>query len=133
MLLKSKSTPLAISDTLLILEDIANQKQEHFVVLTLDSGGRLINKRLVFLGTVSKTMCHPREIFAGAIVDFASTIIVSHNHPSGDSRPSTQDIATTEQLAAAGQLLGIRLQNHVIVAGKEHFSFRANGLIFPKG
>jgi DNA repair protein RadC len=56
-------------------------------------------------------------------------IIVAHNHPSGDPRPSKQDISTTQQLVAAGQILGVRLYDHVIVAGEEHYSFSANGMM----
>ncbi len=118
-----------MADILLLLADIADAKQEHFIVLTLDSGGRLISKKIVFIGTLTATLVHPREIFARAVADYAATIIVSHNHPSGDPAPSKADISTTQQLVAAGQILGVELADHIIVAGGEHFSFRANGLL----
>ena len=117
------------ADVLLLLTDIANHRQEHFVVLSLDSGRRLIAKRIVFIGTVNTVIAHPREVYAGAISDLATGIIVAHNHPSGDPNPSEQDIAATQQLIAAGQILGVTLFDHVIVAGKRHYSFRAKGMM----
>lgn len=74
-------------------------------------------------------MVHPREIFAQAVADMAVSIIVAHNHPSGVPEPSKQDIATTHQLVAAGLIMGIAIDDHVIDAGGQHFSFAANGLI----
>lgn len=120
---------LTTKDILPLLKDIANHRQEHFVVLSIDSGQRLIKKRTVFIGTVDAVIAHPREIFSGAIEDLASGIIVAHNHPSGDPTPSDQDIATTQQLVAAGQILGVRLHDHIIVSGDSHFSFRMNGML----
>ena len=121
------------ADILPLLNDIAAHRQEHFVVLSVDSGRRLITKRIVFIGTVDTVIAHPREVYAGAVADFANGIIVAHNHPSGDPTPSKQDIATTEQLVAAGQILGVKLLDHIIVAEQEYFSFREEGMIFLKG
>ncbi len=129
MLCKSPEKALNTADILKLLEDIANHRQEHFVVLSLDSGQRLITKRIVFIGTVNSVLAHPREVFAGAIADLAVSIVVAHNHPSGDPTPSKQDISMTQQFVAAGQILGVRLHDHVIVAGEEHFSFRANDML----
>lgn len=126
---KSLKKPLSTADVLLLLEDIAEAKQEHFIVMSVDSRRGLITKRIVFIGTVDAVIAHPREVFAGAIADFAVGIIVAHNHPSGDPTPSKQDINTTQQLIAAGQILGVRLYDHVIVAGDEHYSFSANGMM----
>jgi DNA repair protein RadC len=123
--------PLTTAGLLELLTKIADERQEHFVVITLDAAGRLINSRVVFIGTVTATLVHPREIFAQAIADYATGIIVSHNHPSGVAEPSREDITTTQRLVAAGQILGIGLEDHIIVAGGEHFSFAANGLILP--
>jgi DNA repair protein RadC len=120
---------LNIVDILLLLDDITNHRQEHFIVLSVDSGRRLINKRVVFIGTVDTVMAHPREVYAGAVADFATGIIVAHNHPSGDPAPSRQDIATTQQLVAAGQILGVKLLDHIIVAEESHYSFQGNGMI----
>ena len=118
-----------MTNILPLLNDIADHRQEHFIVMSVDSRRQLITKRIVFIGTVDAVVAHPREVYAGAIADFAVGIIVAHNHPSGDPTPSKQDIATTQQLIAAGQILGVRLYDHVIVAGRRHYSFSANGMI----
>ena len=123
---------LSTADILPLLKDISTDRQEHFIVLSIDSGRRLINKRVVFIGTVDTVMAHPREVYAGAVADFATGIIVAHNHPSGDPTPSKQDIATTQQLVAAGQILGVELYDHVIVAEERHYSFQAEGMILPQ-
>jgi len=120
---------ITTADILPLLRDIAHHQQEHFVVLSMDSGRKLITKRVVFIGTIDTVMAHPREIYAGAIADMAATIVVAHNHPSGDPRPSKQDVTTTQQLIAAGQILGVRLHDHIIVARQRHYSFRTNGMI----
>lgn len=121
---QKKTIPLQNrSDILPLLKDIATERQEHFVVLSLNSERCLIRKRIVFIGTVNAVIAHPREIFAGAIEDRASSIIVAHNHPSGDPTPSGQDIAATEQLMKAGEILGIELVEHLIVANDRWFSF----------
>jgi len=119
---------LNTADILPLLKDISTDRQEHFIVLSIDSGRRLINKRVVFIGTVDTVMAHPREVYAGAVADFATSIIVAHNHPSGDPTPSKQDIATTQQLIAAGQILGVKLLDHIIVAEERHYSFRGDGM-----
>ena len=120
------------ADILPLLNDIAAHRQEHFIVLSLDSGQRLIAKRIVFIGTVDAVIAHPREVYAGAVADFATGIIVAHNHPSGDPTPSKQDIATTQQLVAAGQILGVKLLDHIIVAEERHYSFQGDGMILAQ-
>lgn len=123
---------LTTADILPLLSDIAAHRQEHFVVLSVDTGRKLITKRVVFIGTIDAVIAHPREVYAGAIADMAAGIVVAHNHPSGDPTPSKQDLATTQQLIAAGQILGVRLFDHVIVAGGRHYSFSANGMILTE-
>lgn len=123
---------LNTADILPLLKDISTDRQEHFIVLSIDSGRRLINKRVVFIGTVDTVMAHPREVYAGAVADFATSIIVAHNHPSGDPTPSKQDIATTQQLIAAGQILGVKLLDHIIVAEERHYSFQGDGMILAQ-
>jgi DNA repair protein RadC len=120
---------LTTVDILPLLSDIASHRQEHFIVLSVDTGRKLITKRVVFIGTIDAVIAHPREVYAGAIADLAAGIVVAHNHPSGDPTPSKQDIAITQQLIVAGQILGVRLYDHVIVAGAEHYSFSANGMM----
>lgn len=123
--------PLKTKDFCALLEDIANLKQEHFICFSLDSARKLAARRTVFIGTATSVLAHPREVFAGAIEDRAVAIVVAHNHPSGDPHPSKADITMTQQFVAAGQILGIPLEDHIIVGGKKHFSFRKQGLIVP--
>ena len=111
------------------LEYIRTLKQEHFICMSIGSNLHVIAYHTVFIGTLDSVMANPREIFAAAIADHAWEIIVAHNHPSGDAKPSEQDIATTKQLAAAGAILGIPLRDHIIVTTDKYFSFWSKGLL----
>lgn len=111
------------------LNFIRTKKQEYFVCLSLDSAQRLIARRVVTIGLLDVSFAHPREVFAGPLKDRAAYIIVAHNHPSGIASPSKEDIKTTQQLAAAGQLLGIYLIDHVIVTATNYFSFENKRLL----
>lgn len=104
------------------LKDIRNKKQEHFVLLTLDGANRLISNTTVFQGTLNQSLVHPREIFAKAIEDRAASIIVAHNHPSGSVEPSSEDIEITNKLKEAGNLLGIRVLEHIIITRHAYWS-----------
>ena len=103
-------------DAVMQLGNIREKKQEHFVVLTLDGANRLISNTVIFQGTLNQSLVHPREIFAKAIEDRAASIIVAHNHPSGNTEPSADDIEITNKLKEAGQLLGIKVLEHIIVS-----------------
>src|ERR1700730_4075999 len=108
-----RTSPLLTNkDTLLYLNFIRPKRQEYFVCMSLDSGHRLITRRVVTIGLLDSSLIHPREVFAGPLKDRAASVIVSHNHPSGDPNPSGADISATQQLVAAGILLGIPLQDH---------------------
>jgi DNA repair protein RadC len=123
-------TPLLTGqDILARLGDLRTKTQEHFICLSLDGGQRLIAQRTITIGTLDSVQAHPREVFADAIADRAATIVIAHNHPSGDPKPSQKDITLTQQLTAAGQLLGITLRDHLILTKAEHFSFRQHHLL----
>jgi len=102
------------------LKEYAGKTQEHFVMLTLDGANRLINKHLISVGTLTASLVHPREVFAPAIADRAASIIVAHNHPSGELTPSEADKAVTQRLEEAGKLLGIDLKLHIIITKTKH-------------
>ena len=104
------------------LADIRDKKQEYFVCLTLDGANRLISKRIITIGTLTSSLVHPREVFAEAISDRAASIIVAHNHPSGNLQSSDADRQVTERLKEAGVLLGINLVDHIIVTSKDFVS-----------
>jgi len=113
------------------LEPYKAEDAECFIVITLNGGHRIINTHVVTKGLVNHTLVHPREVFRVAILDNSTAIIVAHNHPSGFLKPSTDDLNVTKRLIQAGQLIGIKVIDHVIVgyppAG--HFSFLENGLM----
>jgi DNA repair protein RadC len=125
----SKSVLFDAGDVLNRLSFIRNKRQEYFICLSLDSGGKVISRRTVTIGLLDATLVHPREVFAGPLKDRAAAVIVAHNHPSGSVEPSKEDIKTTQQLVAAGQILGIPLRDHIIVTRSELFSFRKQSLI----
>ncbi|MFZ1361258.1 MAG: DNA repair protein RadC [Candidatus Saccharimonadales bacterium] len=98
-----------------LLRDIRSKQQEHFVLMTLDGGNRLIEIHTISKGTLTASLVHPREVFQPAISDNAASIIVAHNHPSGNLQPSQADRDVTERLREAGELLGIKLLDHIII------------------
>ena len=111
---------------LLALEDKIDQDKEHFYVMHLDVKSRVKMVELVSLGTLESSLVHPRETFRRAIVAGSVSIIVAHNHPSGEVEPSDADTKTTHSLFEAGKILGITLLDHVIFANDKFFSFREN-------
>ena len=122
--------PLLTQDDILArLHDIRPKQQEHFVALSLDGGQRLIAMRTITIGTLDMVLAHPREVFSDPIMDRAASVIIAHNHPSGMTAPSQKDRSLTQQLAAAGQLLGVPLRDHIILTKTESFSFRQHHLL----
>lgn len=120
---------LTTTDTIALLQNITELKQEHFVCITLDDTHSVISKRTVFIGTLNSVSVHPREIFATALEDHAAAIIVAHNHPSNNITPSLGDKVATERLVEAGEMLGIPVYDHLIVTRDNFFSFRERGMI----
>ncbi|MCL1817262.1 MAG: DNA repair protein RadC [Clostridiales bacterium] len=106
------------------LGDIKNKKQEHFSLLTLDGARRLIKNHLVTIGTLTASLVHPREVFSLAVEDRAASIIIAHNHPSGVLDISKDDKEITDIIKKAGEILGILLDDHIIVAGDNFVSLR---------
>ncbi|MCL2124697.1 MAG: DNA repair protein RadC [Oscillospiraceae bacterium] len=98
------------------MDGIKDKKQEYFVVLTLDGARRLINNRTVSIGTLMNSLVHPREVFSPAIEDRAASIIIGHNHPSGMLEVSSDDREVSRRIKQAGDLLGIKLDDHIIVS-----------------
>ena len=108
---------------------IKNWKQEHFVAIYLDGAGHPIDTRTIFVGTLNQSLVHPRETFAPAIELRAASIILAHNHPSGSTDPSHDDLDVTKRLVEGGKLLGIEVLDHVIITADSHYSFRQSGII----
>ena len=106
---------------------LINLKQENLIVIFLDNKIRMINYKIVFIGTVNMSISHPREVFKEAISNSAVYIILVHNHPSGDSSPSISDIKFTNQIYKTGNVVGIPLLDHIIIGKGNYYSFYDNG------
>lgn len=104
-----------------------NKKQEYFYSIYLDSNKVVISEKLLFIGTLDHSLVHPREVFKEAISVSASSIICIHNHPSGNVMPSRNDIEITRRLIEIGDMLGIRVIDHVIIGCDKYYSFLENG------
>lgn len=103
--------------------------KEHFMCAFLNVRKKLIAIEEIFVGTLSASIVHPREIFEKAIQDCASSIIVIHNHPSDDAHPSDADISVTKRLVTAGKIMGINVVDHLIISRNSYFSFFENGIL----
>ncbi len=101
--------------------------KEHFVVLYLDAKNKLLGRERVSVGTLDSAHAHPREVFGEAVAAHAKSVIVAHNHPSGDPTPSKDDKEITRRLQAAGKVLGIELLDHIIVGNEKCVSMREEG------
>ncbi|MBI5613472.1 DNA repair protein RadC [Candidatus Gottesmanbacteria bacterium] len=109
-------------------EKIGREQKEHFIILCFDTRNNLIVNE-VSVGTLNASLIHPREVFGLAILRHASHVIVAHNHPSGDPKPSKEDIATTKRLVDAGKILGISVADHIVVSKDEYVSLKEDGFI----
>ena len=98
---------------------ISNKQQEHFAILTLDAARQFINSHIVTIGTLTSSIVHPREVFALALEDRAASIIIAHNHPSGNLDISVQDRKVTDIMKKAGELMNIPMDDHLIVTENE--------------
>jgi DNA repair protein RadC len=115
------------ADLLPHVRHYADRKQEHFLCASINGANEILNIRVVSIGLIDRTPVHPREVFADALADRASGIIVAHNHPSGPLEPSTSDIEITAQLKAAGAVVGIALLDHIIFNRTSYYSFLESG------
>ena len=106
-----------------------NITKERFLVLLLNSANQIFREVKVSDGLLDRSMVHPREVFKTAISENAASIIIVHNHPSGSSQPSNEDIAVTKILKDAGEIIGIKVLDHLIIAGNDFYSFKKSGLI----
>lgn len=103
-------------------EKIGKKEKEYFTLLFFDTRNSLIDST-VSVGSLNASIVHPREVFSDAIIKKASHVILAHNHPSGDPTPSAEDIVTTKRLVEAGRILGISIQDHMIVSRDRYYSF----------
>lgn len=113
----------------IIIPEMNTLEKEHFKGIYLDSRMRIIKQENIFVGSLNESVVHPRDIFKIALEENAAALILAHNHPSGDSSPSSFDIKMTKELVKSGKMLGIPVLDHVIIGGKTYFSFKEKGLI----
>ena len=113
----------------IVKSQLKGKKKEHFLVLCLDTRNRVINFRLVSIGSLDTSIVHPREVFKEAVSSSAASVIFVHNHPSGDPEPSKEDVELTKRLVKAGEMMGIDVLDHIIVCDRSHLSLKAKGLL----
>ena len=111
------------------MEELRHLTREESVVLFLDAKNRRLSDMVIATGTVNASIMSPREIFLNALERGAVGIILIHNHPSGDPEPSSEDIAVTRRIRDAGNLIGIRLMDHIIIGDNIYISFKEKGLL----
>lgn len=111
------------------MEDLRHEKQEHMKMLMLNSKADLIGESDVSKGTVNASLITPRELFIEALQKNAVSIVIMHNHPSGDPTPSRDDMLTTKRISEAGNLIGIELLDHIIIGNNCYISFREQGIL----
>jgi DNA repair protein RadC len=112
-----------------LLRHHADRKQERFLCLSLNGAHEVLALRIVSIGLVNRTIVHPREVFADPISDRAAAVIVAHNHPSGQLKPSPEDDQITARLKAAAGILGLNFLDHLIFTETNWFSYRQSGRI----
>ena len=113
----------------LFMEELRYLQKEHFRSVLVNAKGDILSVDKVSVGELSSTVVHPREVFAMAVKKSAAAVIFVHNHPSGDPTPSMEDIDTTQRLVEAGQILGIRVLDHIIIGDGKYESLRRKGII----
>ncbi len=115
------------ADLLPHIRHYADRRQEHLLCASINGANEVLNIRVVSIGLVDRSPPHPREVFADALMDRASAVIIAHNHPAGSLEPSPADIEATRQLKAAGGIVGITLLDHIIFNRTDYFSFLESG------
>jgi DNA repair protein RadC len=113
----------------MVKDDLSNIDREYFLCLMLNTKNKVIGLNTVSIGSLSASIVHPREVFKPAIIAGAASIILIHNHPSGDPSPSQEDLEVTRRLHDAGNLLGINVRDHLVIGDNCFFSFKEKGLL----
>ena len=111
------------------LEEYRDSDREHFLALALDARNKVVHMEVVSIGTLNSAIVHPREVFKSVILANGASVILAHNHPSGDTTPSKEDIGLTQRLVNAGEILGIEVLDHLIVTHDSHLSMKEANLL----
>lgn len=120
-------SPEDIRDMAINYLDLENCDREHFIAVCLDRKGKSNAACTISIGSISETLVHPREVFKPAILASAASIVLIHNHPSGDPSPSPDDIKLTKRLVEVGEILGIEVLDHIIIGVNNYVSLKAMG------
>lgn len=110
-----------------VMEEMRTLDQEHFIALFLNTKNQIIHSQTIFIGTLNSSVVHPREIFREAVRRSSASIIVAHNHPSGDPTPSPEDINVTKRLVKAGKIMGIEVLDHLVIGDGRFVSLKEKG------
>ena len=110
-------------------EDYKNQMREIFICIHLNTKNRLMRKEIVSIGCLNSSIVHPREVFLNAVKHSVSGVVLCHNHPSGEPSPSPEDVETTKRLAESGNILGIKVLDHIIFGNGTYMSMKEQGLL----
>ena len=113
----------------LVSADLRTEKREHFVALFMDTRNQVIRRKTISIGGLDASLIHPRELFKEAISCHSASVIVCHNHPSGDPTPSQEDLDVTQRLIEAGKIIGIDLLDHLVVGDGKWVSLKDKGLM----
>lgn len=119
----------ASSVAALFMEELRYEQKEYFKVLFLDTKNRIICDRCISIGSLNASVVHPREVFKEAVRQSANKIFLIHNHPSGDSSPSNEDISITKRLVEVGKLLGVEVLDHIIIGDGNYTSLKEYGYL----
>jgi len=119
----------SIKDVIAQFSYLRDKTREHLAALYLNARNELVFKKHIFVGTLDANIAHPREIFEHALTNHASSVILVHNHPSGDPEPSKADLEITKRILEAGKILGIDILDHIIITKTKAFSFKEKKLI----
>lgn len=122
----SKKSLSADEVATLVKKNIGSFHKEHFVVISLDTRSKILGMDTVFVGTLTSSLVHPREVLEAAMRRHAAKFIIAHNHPSGAPDPSEEDTKVTRLIFESGQIMGIAMVDHIIIGRDSYFSFREN-------
>ena len=111
------------------IPDLRYEMKEHFKIMILDTKNHVLSYETISIGSLNASIVHPREVFKIAIQKSGNALVLIHNHPSGDPSPSPEDISITKRLQEAGEIIGIKVLDHVIIGGNKHFSLKEQGLM----
>jgi len=124
---RAVTSPIAAAG--MVMDFLRFKRREHFIVLLLDTKNHVQGYEIVSVGSLNASIVHPREVFCLPVRECAASVILVHNHPSGDPSPSQEDLDVTRRLVEAGNILGIAVRDHIIIGDGCYFSYKEKGLM----